>query len=194
MTTPLGHGLFALALYLAAPGREPLRRLLFFALLFIAAMAPDMDYFPILWGDFRLANLNHQGFTHSLVFCLLIAVPLAYIGKWLGLGRARSLYPWLAAAALSHLLLDFFTFDGREPFGVPLLWPLSDTRFTSGISLFGGVIKGSVADLFSLHNARVMLNEILWLGIPVLLLWLYGRRQRRIARPGVTPRSGTGPR
>lgn len=188
MPTPIGHGLFALALHFAAPESTPRRRFYFFLLLLIAALAPDFDYYPILWGDFQLANLNHQGFTHSLIFCLIAAVPLSIFGAWLACGPALRLYPWLATAAVSHVFLDYLTFDGRAPYGIPIFWPFTDERFNSPVSLFGGAIKGSLADLFSVHNAGVALREILWLGIPVVLVWFFVRRQRRAAK--LIPGSG----
>lgn len=176
MTTPAGHTLFAFVAYLLAPHKGRKESLLLFAVLLFAAMLPDFDYFPVLWGDFTLANLNHQGFSHSILFALLAATALSYIAGWLGCGRPMRLFPFVFIASLSHLLLDYLTFDGRDPIGIMLLWPFSDTRFNSPVSVFGGIIKGSLSDIVSLHNFGVVLQEVLVLGPVALVVWIVAVR------------------
>lgn len=178
MTTPVGHSLFGVIVYLFA-SRGSRKGLLLFALLMTAAFLPDFDYFPVLWGDLKLANLNHQWFTHSLLFVFVSGLALAIVGKWLQLGSIAKLYLFIVAIMLSHLLLDYLTYDGREPKGILLLWPFSDQRFNSPVSVFGGVAKGSFSDLFSLHNLGVVGGELLIVGVPALLLWFYLRRTVR---------------
>ena len=175
MTTPIGHSLFAVSLYWLARLRQHGGVILLLVLVF-AAMVPDIDYYPLLWGDLQLANYNHQGFTHSLVFVLLVSVGIALIGQWLGAGKATRLYPFVVLAAASHLMLDFLTFDGREPVGIPLLWPFSDARFNAPMSIFGGFAKSSFGAMLSAHNLGVIGREILILGIPTLVIWLVARR------------------
>jgi inner membrane protein len=176
MTTPIGHSLFGLIVYFSMAISERKRSLALLALFLIAVMIPDFDYFPMLWGDLELANLNHQGFTHSLFFAVLIAIALAVIGAKIARISALRLYPFVLIALLSHYLLDFLTYDGREPFGIPLLWPFSDARFNSPLTVFGGFAKGSFSDFVSLHNFRIVAGEILILGIPALLLWWLSER------------------
>ena len=175
MTTPIGHSLFALSLYWLARLRERGGLVLLVVLIF-GALAPDIDYFPLLWGDLHLANLNHQGFTHSLVFALIVSVGIAIVGSWFGAGKATRLYPFVLLACVSHLLLDYLTFDGREPVGIPLLWPFSDARFNFTGGIFGGFSKGSFGDIFSVYNLGVIGREILILGLPTLAIWLLARR------------------
>lgn len=176
MTTPVGHTLFAFIVHLTAPHKGRKESLLLFGVLVIAALAPDFDYFPLLWGDFTLANLNHQGFSHSIFFALIAATALAYVAHWLGCGKTSHLFPFVFSASLSHLLLDYLTFDGREPIGIMLLWPFSDARFNSPFSVFGGIIKDSFSEIVSLHNLGVVLQEALVLFPVVLLVWFIAVR------------------
>jgi inner membrane protein len=175
MTTPLGHSLSALIVWLTSPpGRR--KGLILLALLAFAALLPDFDYFPAIWGDLELANLNHQGFSHSLLFAALSSVALAYVAKWLGCGPVLRVYPLVLVASLSHLLLDYLTYDGREPVGVVLLWPFSNARFYSPVTIFGGVTKGNFSDFFSLHNLRVIGLELLILAPLAILVWIVVKR------------------
>ena len=174
MTTPAGHSLFAVivfGLWRMFNGRRP------WLLVFIlaAAFLPDLDYFPLLWGDLHLANLNHQGFTHSILFIVLGCLVISILAKWFKQGGVFQLFPFILASGLSHLLLDYLTYDGRAPVGIPLLWPL-DMRFNSPVTIFGGVAKGSLADLLSLHNLFVVGGEILIMGLPALVIWILSER------------------
>lgn len=177
MTTPVGHSLFALILFLATrPGG---RAIVLLVLLAVAALLPDMDFYPLLWGDFQGAARNHQELTHSIVFVLISAAVLTWLGKRLQCGRAVVLFPLLLAAAGSHLLLDFLTEDSRNPIGIPLLWPFSEERFHSQVVIFGGVIKSSLSDLVSWHNAGVVLWEIIILGSIAAALWFFRYRGQK---------------
>jgi membrane-bound metal-dependent hydrolase YbcI (DUF457 family) len=151
----------------------------FFLIVWLAAVLPDIDYYPILWGDLSLANHNHQWFTHSILFSLLSSVVLAIVGKWLlrGTITAKRLFIPILIAALSHLVFDYLTYDGRYPIGIPLLWPL-EARFNSPISIFGGVSKGSFSQIFSIHNLLVILRELLVGGFLVILVWFFSRRKK----------------
>lgn len=181
MTTPVGHTLFAFIINLTAPRKGRKESLLLFGVLVLAALVPDFDYFPVLWGDFTLANLNHQGFTHSVFFALLASVALAYVASWLGCGKPARLFPFVFSASLSHLLLDYLTFDGRDPVGIMLLWPFSDARFNSPVSVFGGIIKGSFSEIVSAHNVGVVLQEVLVLAPVAFLVWIIAIR---VLKPG----------
>jgi membrane-bound metal-dependent hydrolase YbcI (DUF457 family) len=103
-------------------------------------------------------------------------VALAVIGARIVKTPALRLYPFVLAAMLSHYILDFLTYDGREPFGIPLLWPFSDSRFNSPLPVFGGFAKGSFSDFVSVHNLGVLAGEVLVLGIPALALWWLAER------------------
>lgn len=93
------------------------------------ARVPDYDLY-VPWT-------RHRGPTHSLLFVVLFAGGLA--GLALAVTRHLGLEPFpavhLAAvvgvvAVASHLLADALT-----PYGVPLLWPLSDRRFSLDLTL-----------------------------------------------------------
>ncbi len=177
MTTPAGHALMGLAVFLATPGGGRRRGLILLGLLLAAALAPDVDLFPLLWGDLDAANQLHQGITHSLLLAGAAAALLTLAASALGCGSPLLLLPFFLASAWSHLLLDLLTGDSREPIGIPLLWPFSGAHFSSPVSIFGGVIKGRFEHLLSWHNLTVVAGELLVLVPLVAALWLLRLRR-----------------
>jgi membrane-bound metal-dependent hydrolase YbcI (DUF457 family) len=83
------------------------------------ASAPDLDYF--------LKTSQHRGFTHSIIFALIVGCVCFAIR---GTGNRRLTISY-AGAALSHGLLDFATTKMMP--GVELFWPISTRRFGLGI-------------------------------------------------------------
>lgn len=85
--------------------------------------------------DLRLPFIAHRGVTHTLAFLLAVSSALAAVGWHLG-GTAEGVVAGPVAGAAfgflvgvvgigSHLLSDVLT-----PMGVPLLWPVTDHRYS----------------------------------------------------------------
>lgn len=174
MATPLGHGLAGIAVGVLGHGSVPSRRWYLFAA--VAGNAADLDLVPgLLSGD---VNRFHQLASHSLLAAVLFGAGVALV---LRRRHAAALRVGCVASAMyaSHLLLDFFTRDARAPFGLPLLWPLSNEHFISPWSLFGGVRHGVPGDglgtvlgeILSWQNLGQLGLEALVLGPVLLLFW-----------------------
>ncbi|HEU4334338.1 MAG TPA: metal-dependent hydrolase [Candidatus Eisenbacteria bacterium] len=136
MATPLAHGLAGYGVYLlAAPRRERSGVALAIACA-VAGIAPDLDFIPgIALGS---PALFHQGISHSLAAAavagaLLASLPVARETRW------RERWGILTLAYASHLVLDLFGPDRRAPYGIPLLWPITDATFLAPITLLPGV-------------------------------------------------------
>lgn len=147
------------------------------------SLAPDLDLIPgMVQGQ---PILYHGGISHSLGMAVVASALAAWGATLLGM-------PWRTAFVLSlgaygsHLLLDMLGPDGREPYGIPLLWPLSDATFLSPVPLLRGVHHASTAGagfgeflqgVFSWYNVVSIFVEFLiilpfWL-ICTLLHWRY---------------------
>jgi membrane-bound metal-dependent hydrolase YbcI (DUF457 family) len=130
MASPVGHlafGLAAAAVAARAAGTPDSAALWIGAA--VACGIPDVDVvFPLL----GLSRRFHRNGTHSLLFAgLVIAAGLVVMGA-LDLRPAIGLQVVWIAALLSHYLLDVITTGptlGRLGWGIPLLWPVSRTRF-----------------------------------------------------------------
>jgi membrane-bound metal-dependent hydrolase YbcI (DUF457 family) len=158
--TPIGHTLTGLAIgYLAIPRDAPRKqRAVLLGAFALAASAPDLP-FPY-WGhsDYRI--------SHSLL-STAIGVTILNSILWI---RFRGRKPvtlgvmfGLALAWYSHILLDSFY---NHAWGLPVLWPFSDARLALPIPWLS---IGNKNDIFSMHNVKVAVFEILTFG-PLLLL------------------------
>ena len=78
-----------------------------------------------------------------------------------------------AAAYGSHLLLDWLAVDMRMPYGLQLLWPLSDAWYISGLDIFPQTERRNLLSLATLRiNLWAMSFETAVM-LPVLyLVWL----------------------
>jgi inner membrane protein len=180
MPSPVAHSLAGAALYLAASPAGRLRVNWPTALTCVAtACAADLDFLAGFavgdWGRY------HQGASHSLGVALALGFALA----WLPLAGAG---PWarrwglLTACSVSHLALDLVTRDARAPYGVPLLWPLSDAYVYTGIELFPNMRRGSLDIALSAGNWHVLAIEVALLGPVVLAAGLHRWRRGQETR------------
>jgi membrane-bound metal-dependent hydrolase YbcI (DUF457 family) len=171
MPSPVAHSLAGAALYLAAsPAGRP--RVHWPTALFCvaSACAADLDFLAgFAVGD---GNRFHQGASHSLAVALALGVALAWL-PLAGAGAWARRWALFTACSLSHLALDLVTRDARAPYGVPLLWPLSDAYLYTGIELFPNMRRGSLAVALSAENWRALATEVALLGLVVLAVALY---------------------
>jgi inner membrane protein len=181
MASPIGHALAGYAVYEGfTPDRETGRRKAL-GLCVLMAIAPDFDFIPgILLGS---PAFYHQGISHSIGFGLAVSLMVAGVMTIYG-GRFSTVFRLAFLSYTSHLVIDIFAPDGRPPYGLPLLWPLTDHHFISPAPVFLGVHHSPTTDssilewltgIFSLHNVRAIAVEIVLIG-PVSLLAVGSRR------------------
>lgn len=185
MSTPLGHSLLGLSAASLGERRVPLPPLAWYGFAVVAANAPDLDFLVgQLLGD---ANRYHQQFSHSILAALLFGALAAAIARFF-VSQPLRLGLFSALVYSTHLLLDYLTYDGRPPFGIPLLWPLSEEHFVSPVTIFHGVrhgvpgdsIESVLAQIFSWTNVSVLAVEAAVLVPLCVIAWVY--RQRPIAQ------------
>lgn len=185
MSSPIGHSLVGLAIgaaaLLPAGGLRGLgHRLLDLRWPLLACMVlanlPDLDYLPgLLTGEL---NRFHHHITHTLGFVLLATLGVWLLARWRG---AVSVRQWVLLGFLlvgSHLAVDLLTADGSEPYGIMALWPLTDARMLSPVSLFPAFKKDYFLEIFDPRNLRPVCFEVLWCGglLVVVLCLKVGRR------------------
>src|SRR5262249_19274696 len=117
--------------------------------------------------------LGHRGFSHSLLFAVIVAALAACAFRSLHATAIRAFLVVLIATA-SHGLLDTLTDGGR---GVALLWPWSDTRF---FAPFRPIEVSPIGwRFFSERGLSVLMSELLWVWIPCVIAAcaIFGARQ-----------------
>lgn len=94
----------------------------------LAQSIPDIDFVAALWMDTPSSMLAHRGFTHSILFALLITPVMALLAERWHRPHNISLRKWtlfFGAVILGHLFLDAF-----NNYGVGWFEPFSRTRIS----------------------------------------------------------------
>jgi inner membrane protein len=155
----------ALAAYtIGKSGPKPVRSRKFLLACCACAMIPDLDVVMFNFVPYD-HFLGHRGFFHSMFFCMLLAVvfTLLFFRK-----RAEQsltiLYLFLCGT--SHALLDMLTNGGL---GVAIFSPFDNERYFFPFRPIK-VSPIGVKHFFSQWGLNVILSEVIWIGIPCVLL------------------------
>jgi membrane-bound metal-dependent hydrolase YbcI (DUF457 family) len=163
---PIGHACISASAVVALKSDFSLKsdwKILTLGLLL--SIAPDFDY-ALVW-IFKLSNSWHRGFSHSLVFALVLGVSAAFIMK---VDRICNVLIFTAAAA-SHTFLDFATSHTAEG-GVTLFWPISSQQFALGLTRGFEISLSQTSGMEMIaHLVRASMAELAVFG-PVLLIVL----------------------
>ena len=120
MPLPVAHTLLGAAIITATlPDPSPARNWKTLLIGGALSVSPDLDYF--------FETTQHRGFTHSLLFALIVGGLCFAVTRFANIRVAVA----LAAAFLSHALLDYATTKTMP--GVELLWPITNQRFGLGL-------------------------------------------------------------
>ncbi|MDR4459922.1 MAG: metal-dependent hydrolase [Nitrospirales bacterium] len=177
MASAFGHVMVAYAMGKSFKSQVHTSRFWWFTV--VCCLVPDADVLGLVLGIPYEHVLGHRGFTHSIVFAMLVGlvVPsLAVPTTRYGTRRYWVFALYFFLVTLSHGILDALTDGGL---GIAFFAPFDSTRYffpwrPVAVSPIG------LSAFFSQEGMRVMLSELMWIGIPVgfWLLWLrVGRKQ-----------------
>jgi inner membrane protein len=163
MASVFGHSIAALALGKAF--KEELRKPKFWILGVVCSIAPDADVLGFRFGIAYESFWGHRGFTHSFVFAIILGFLVAYL-FYKTKRNALALYFTLCTA--SHSLLDAMTTGGK---GVAFFSPFENSRYFLPWRPIK-VSPMSASKFFSEWGLEVIKSELLWIGIPFILILL----------------------
>lgn len=127
MPTAVAHGLIAgMAGKLALRGRRA--NFLFWYTTLVVSMLPDADVLLMRWIPYE-NTFGHRGFSHSLLFALLVALVAALACRKMAAAFPAGLVGLLCyflAVAVSHGVFDALTDGGL---GIGFFAPFSNRRF-----------------------------------------------------------------
>jgi inner membrane protein len=173
------HSLVGLAAGVAVPGLPKTKR--FWALCALCPSIPDADTIGFRFGVHYEDMLGHRGFSHSILFALLLGVAVAStefrrvgtvqkstmtnlysVGSraWFGLAA------FFAAITMTHGLLDALTDGGL---GVGFFIPFSAERYFFPWTPIQ-VSPIGVKQFFSARGLAVIRSELVYVWLPVLAL------------------------
>jgi inner membrane protein len=172
MASAFSHILVAFALGQAQPWRRWSSR--FWGLSFLCSIIRDVDLVGFAVGIPYEHLLGHRGVTHSLAFAVVMGLvvvqmgfPSVYPGSWVW----WSLVTHFCLVTASHGVLDALTDGGL---GIALFAPFENSRYFfpwTPIYFFPWTpIKVSpigISEFFSAYGMQVLVNELVWVGIPV---------------------------
>ncbi len=189
MATALTHGFVAAAFGKAAfPEKMPAR---FWVLALACALLPDVDVIGFWMGVRYGGPFGHRGFSHSLLFALIVAVLVtlaafreerAFSKRWWGF------ILFFFAVGASHGVLDAMTDGG---YGVAFFAPFDRTRYflpwrPLHVSPIG--IRG----FLSPRGLSITLSELLYIWLPlsiVVVCMRFARAKRSAAVNSDRPRT-----
>ncbi|BCX87987.1 inner membrane protein [Methylomarinovum tepidoasis] len=139
------------------------------ALGMLCAVAPDLDALGYFLGIPYGHLFGHRGFSHSVVFALLLAAGLTGL-----LGGGATVFLFLFLSTLSHPLLDAMTNGGL---GIAFLSPFSNERFFFPFRPLEVPPLG-VRAFFGPRGWTVLKSELAWIWLPCLGAFILGRSIR----------------
>ena len=175
MASAFGHAVTAVALGNMYPERMVSWK--FWVLGAICAIMPDADVVAFAFDIPYDHRWGHRGFTHSLLFALItgIVVTFLFFRNNLNTKMALGFILYFTLCTASHGILDAMTTGGR---GVAFFSPWNDARYflpwrPIAVSPIG------VGNFFSEWGRRVVLNELVWIGIPSMVFVVLGKIVKR---------------
>jgi len=163
MASIFGHALTAVAL--GSSFKKSLLTWKFWTLGIICSILPDADVIGFKFGIAYASFWGHRGFSHSLLFALLLGIimMMLFYRKRTRLEKTMLAFYFTLSTA-SHSVLDALTSGGL---GVAFFAPWSNTRYffpwrPIKVSPIG------IDSFFSERGQQVLLNEVIWIGIPCL--------------------------
>ena len=163
MPSIVTHPAVPLALAVAYGQRYVSRRLLLAGV--GASVLPDLDSLGLDLGIPYGHMLGHRGFSHSILFALLLAVGAALLYRTLRSSRSAA-FAVVFISCASHGLLDALTSGGL---GVAFLSPLSNHRYFLPWRPIA-VSPLDVDRFFSNWGFRVLRSEVVCVWLPCALL------------------------
>ena len=149
----------------------------------VCCLLPDADVIGFSLGIPYEHPLGHRGFTHSIVFALLVGLVMPQLASPTITYWTRPY--WMVAfyfslVTMSHGILDAFTNGGL---GIAFFAPFDSSRYffpwrPIAVSPIG------ISQFFSEYGLGVVLSELLWIGLPVGLWLLLLKLTRRTETNG----------
>lgn len=178
MASAFGHAFSAYAMGHSFSKHARTAKLLWLGI--ICSVIPDADVISFVFGIPYESFWGHRGFSHSLVFALLLALILTACFYHQDLSRRAGLkyILFFFVCTASHGLLDALTSGGL---GVAFFAPFSNERFFFPYRPIK-VSPIGLSNFFSGWGLRVILSELVWIGVPGLLFIFTAKRLRKRGR------------
>jgi len=175
MASLFGHALTSIAI--GSSFSKNVKNWKFWMLGVFCSILPDADVISFKFGIPYQDFWGHRGFTHSLVFALIIAILITLIFYRKDVLSFKGIIYTLffTACTASHSILDAMTDGGL---GVAFFSPFDNSRYffpwrPIKVSPIGAT------NFFSEWGKKVLVSELSWIGIPSVLYILFTKIIRK---------------
>ncbi len=161
------HAVVGVATGIATSERITQKR--FWVLSILCPIIPDLDVLGLKIGIVYSSFLGHRGFSHSLLFALLLGILISSIFfRKEGKKKKKWLFytVYFSIITSSHGILDALTNGGG---GIAFLSPFDNERYSFGfrpIALSPLSIKAFLGE----RGVSVLKNEFIWVWLPSIIL------------------------
>ena len=169
MASAFGHAIVAIAL--GTSFNKRLKTFKFWILGIVCAIIPDADVISFKLGIPYEDFWGHRGFTHSLLFALIlgIVVSILFYRKQLLSWKGAGYILFFTLCTASHSILDAMTTGGL---GVAFFSPWDNSRYFFSwrpiqVSPIG------IDTFFGESGISVLKSEAIWLGIPSIIYMFF---------------------
>lgn len=137
----------------------------------LLALLPDADVISFAFGIPYESQWGHRGFTHSLVFALVMGL----LSTFLFSENKKSVFLLATLSTFSHPLSDMLTNGGL---GVALWWPFDTGRYffpwrPIAVSPIG------IGNFIGLRGLQVLASELVVMWIPLIGIAYLTKRLKR---------------
>jgi inner membrane protein len=144
----------------------------FWVLSIICAILPDIDVIMFSFGIPYEHMYGHRGFSHSILFALLISLIIVLVGFREIKQNSKlwwSVVVYFFLIGLSHDILDAITSGGQ---GVGFFIPFDSTRYFFPFRPIR-VSPFSIIRFFGSEGQRILVSELVWIWIPAIILLFF---------------------
>ncbi len=137
----------------------------------LLSLLPDADVISFAFGIPYESQWGHRGFTHSLVFSLIMGIFCTFIFK----ENKKNVFLLTTLSTFSHPLFDMLTNGGL---GVALWWPFDTGRYffpwrPVEVSPIG------IGNFIEMRGVQVLVSEFLILWFPMMGMAFLTKRLRQ---------------
>ncbi len=136
----------------------------------IVSILPDADSIGFKFGVPYDSFWGHRGFTHSIVFALILSIVLVFAFYRSQTSKEKTrIFIFLFLSCVSHAILDAMTTGGL---GVAFFSPFNNQRYFFPFRPIK-VSPISITTFFKGKGLAVIQSELVWIGLPSIALMIF---------------------
>lgn len=149
---------------------------------YTCSILPDMDIIMFAFGFGYSHMFGHRGFTHSLTFAFIVGISVTIVFFRQISSSSKQFWGlsfFFFLITTSHGILDAMTNGGL---GIAFFAPFDNSRYFLPFRPIQ-VSPIDIVSFFSAWGQRVLISEIIWVGLPCMVLVSISMLFRLLKKP-----------